>query len=164
MRPVERHTFFAKKISELTTWIVQSSCREVKWTDDGTGTYGKSLVQTSALKMTCSVTSGESVHLLYLCFPISLCLTCLFNLEFVPRRALHFMCRAGALTPLLPLAEGQSWNLCFSHHWPSSSIPTSSVTRDHRLVHQKTGRRVTWWDNAPFWRCLGRTLARLVSS
>lgn len=75
--------------------------------------YRKSLVQTSALKMSCVVTLGESVHPSYLLFLLFLCPTCLFNLEFVPRRVPCLLCRAGALTPLLPLAGGMAGSLCF---------------------------------------------------
>lgn len=60
------------------------------------------------------VTSGESVRpLIPLFFPILLCLTCLFNLEFVRRRVLRFVCLEGALTPLLP-SLGTALEFCFS--------------------------------------------------
>lgn len=110
---VERHTFFAKEISELTTWIVQSSCREVKWTDDRTVHIGSPWFKPQLLKCHALWPWASQFIPSYLLFLLFLCLTCLFNLEFVPRRVPCLLCRAGALTPLLPLAGGMAGSLCF---------------------------------------------------
>lgn len=107
--------------------------------DDGTGTYGKSLVQTSALKMSAHVTFGESVHPLYLYFPIFICPTYLFNLEFIPRRALPFMCWDGARTPLLSLALGQVSKSLFPHitdpqlQYPQATRPSEDRQSRHSM-------------------------------